>query len=343
VQSKSTPQKIDFEGALHTRGAYFHAFHTNGQVGRTCVGPPKLRWPRAPRSLNPSLTVTPLNTLKWIKKALLQLIFVISVCHMQLKTFGVSFWQHASAEFHRPLGQQSYRARKIIMKRIFKKLSTAVERCHACVVSQIAWGRPSVISVCNRLFCRAGLHNSESSKGKIVLHTFAAGRKSLFRCSVEEILKEQLIIRSRAFSTFSAIEKDLAGRKKWPAGRMLFKPVAECNSNAMALQQCSGTKRNGSRAMIEQLLTRSYRSFKSWRRKYSFRGQDFCFYCMLKQIVLSTTQFGRQKDYGVMPLNVTRGYDPAPDPSRFICPKRIMWRHYPSTIFLSGYGKLKGR
>jgi len=34
--------------ALHTRGAYFHAVHTNGQIGHTCVGPQKLRWPRAP-------------------------------------------------------------------------------------------------------------------------------------------------------------------------------------------------------------------------------------------------------------------------------------------------------
>jgi len=57
VKPKSAPQKIDFEGELHTRGAYFHAFHTNGQIGHTRVGPKKLRWPRAPRSLNPSLLV----------------------------------------------------------------------------------------------------------------------------------------------------------------------------------------------------------------------------------------------------------------------------------------------
>jgi len=36
---------------------YFHAFQTNGQIGHTCVGPQKPRWPRALRSLNPSLTV----------------------------------------------------------------------------------------------------------------------------------------------------------------------------------------------------------------------------------------------------------------------------------------------
>jgi len=46
---------------------------------------------------------------------------------------------------------------------------------------------------------------------------------------VEEILKGQVIIRSRAFVTFSATEfsraarKDLAGRM-WPAGRMLCRP-----------------------------------------------------------------------------------------------------------------------
>jgi len=51
-----------------------------------------------------------------------------------------------------------------------------------------------------------GLHNSESSKGQIDQHKLAAGRKSLFRHSVEEILKGQVIIQSRAFVTFSATE-----------------------------------------------------------------------------------------------------------------------------------------
>jgi len=37
------------------RGAYFHALQTNGQIGKTCVASQKLRWPRTPRSLNPSL------------------------------------------------------------------------------------------------------------------------------------------------------------------------------------------------------------------------------------------------------------------------------------------------
>jgi len=37
------------------RGAHFHAFQTNGQIGHTCAGPQTLRWPRAPHSLNPSL------------------------------------------------------------------------------------------------------------------------------------------------------------------------------------------------------------------------------------------------------------------------------------------------
>jgi len=41
------------------RGAYVHAFQTNGQIGHTCLGPRKLRWPRASRSLNPSLPPTP--------------------------------------------------------------------------------------------------------------------------------------------------------------------------------------------------------------------------------------------------------------------------------------------
>ena len=76
---------------------------------------------------------------------------------------------------------------------------------------------------------RPGLHNSESSKGQIDQHKLAASRKSLFRHSVEEILKGRVIIRNRAFATFSATEfsraarKDLAGRM-WPAGRMLCRP-----------------------------------------------------------------------------------------------------------------------
>jgi len=41
------------------RGAYVHAFQTNGQIGHTRLGPRKLRWTRAPRSLNPSLSPTP--------------------------------------------------------------------------------------------------------------------------------------------------------------------------------------------------------------------------------------------------------------------------------------------
>jgi len=74
-----------------------------------------------------------------------------------------------------------------------------------------------------------GLHNSQSSKDQIDQHKLAADRKSLFRHSVEEILKGQVIIQSRAFATFSATEfsraarKDLAGRMR-PAGRMLCWP-----------------------------------------------------------------------------------------------------------------------
>ena len=52
----------------------------------------------------------------------------------------------------------------------------------------------------------AGLHNSENLKGQIDQRKLAAGRKSLFRGRGEEILKGQVIIRSRAFATFSAAE-----------------------------------------------------------------------------------------------------------------------------------------
>jgi len=66
-----------------------------------------------------------------------------------------------------------------------------------------------------------GLHNSET---QIDQHKLATGRKSLFRHSVEEILKGQVIIRSRAFATFSATEFSRAARKDL-AGRMLCRPV----------------------------------------------------------------------------------------------------------------------
>ena len=91
--------------------------------------------------------------------------------------------------------------------------------------------------------CRAGLHNSESSKGQIDQHKLAAGRKSLFRHGVEEILKGQEIIRSRAFVTFSATEfsraarKDLAGRM-WPAGRMLCTPGVGTGAQLTPEQMC---------------------------------------------------------------------------------------------------------
>jgi len=58
VEPKSTQQKIDFWVALHIRGTSFHAFKTSDEIGHTCVGPQKLRWPKAPRSLNPSLIVS---------------------------------------------------------------------------------------------------------------------------------------------------------------------------------------------------------------------------------------------------------------------------------------------
>jgi len=57
-----------------------------------------------------------------------------------------------------------------------------------------AWGPKQLSS-------KSGLHNSESSKRQIDQHKFAAGRKSLFRCSLEEIPEWQSIYRSRAFAT----------------------------------------------------------------------------------------------------------------------------------------------
>jgi len=37
------------------RGAHIDPFKTNGQIGHTCAEPQKLRWPRSPRCLIPSL------------------------------------------------------------------------------------------------------------------------------------------------------------------------------------------------------------------------------------------------------------------------------------------------
>jgi len=55
VEPKSESQKIYFCGGVTHKRAYFHAFQTNGQIAYTCVEPQKLRWPRAPRFLNPFL------------------------------------------------------------------------------------------------------------------------------------------------------------------------------------------------------------------------------------------------------------------------------------------------
>jgi len=53
-QSRYNKRK-NFEGELHIREADFQAFQTNGHMSHTCVGPKKIKWHRAPRSLNPSL------------------------------------------------------------------------------------------------------------------------------------------------------------------------------------------------------------------------------------------------------------------------------------------------
>jgi len=58
VEPKSAQQKIYFWRGTTYKRAYFYAFQTNGQIGNTYVGPQKLRWPRAPRFLNLSLSTT---------------------------------------------------------------------------------------------------------------------------------------------------------------------------------------------------------------------------------------------------------------------------------------------
>jgi len=68
--------------------------------------------------------------------------------------------------------------------------------------------------------CKAGLHNSESSKGQIINKNLPQDAKVYiismwkFPCSMEDNVERQLLTRGRAFATFSTIEKALAGRKK---------------------------------------------------------------------------------------------------------------------------------
>jgi len=54
------------------RGVYFHAFQTNGHIRHTSVGSQKLRWPTAPRSLNPSLPTSLSVTALYVLRAILK-------------------------------------------------------------------------------------------------------------------------------------------------------------------------------------------------------------------------------------------------------------------------------
>ena len=54
-KNQSRHNKITFWGALHVTGAYVHVFKTSDQIGHTCLEPQKLRFPKDPCSLIPSL------------------------------------------------------------------------------------------------------------------------------------------------------------------------------------------------------------------------------------------------------------------------------------------------
>jgi len=54
---------------------------------------------------------------------------------------------------------------------------------------------------------RKGLHNSESSKGRIDQLKFATGHKSLFHCSLEEILKLYYLIEVGLLQHFLQLRK----------------------------------------------------------------------------------------------------------------------------------------
>ena len=77
---------------------------------------------------------------------------------------------------------------------------------------------------------RQACTTQKARRAKLININSPRAAKSLFRHSVKEIMKGQVIIRSRAFATFSATEfsgaarRDLAGRM-WPAGRMLCRPA----------------------------------------------------------------------------------------------------------------------
>ena len=79
-----------------------------------------------------------------------------------------------------------------------------------------------------------GLYNSESSKNQIINNDLPQAANAYFismwrfHCSMDEILKQQLLIRGRAFATFSTIEKALAGCKK--SYRRLGYHETICNS-----------------------------------------------------------------------------------------------------------------
>jgi len=75
-----------------------------------------------------------------------------------------------------------------------------------------------IVSKFNLYVFRLGLHNSESSKGQIIKINLPRAAKVYlismwrFHCSMEEVLQRQLLIRGRAFATYSTIEKALARR-----------------------------------------------------------------------------------------------------------------------------------
>ena len=79
---------------------------------------------------------------------------------------------------------------------------------HSCITVALVCIKSALVQACT----------TQISKGQIINIIFPGATKIYlismwrFHCSMEEILERQLLIRGRAFATFSTIKKALAGR-----------------------------------------------------------------------------------------------------------------------------------
>ena len=88
------------------------------------------------------------------------------------------------------------------------------------VQNRVFWRRKRIASTfkprrMSLVLTRAWLHWNRLKHwlGQTYQHKFAASRKSLFYCSLKEILERHLFTRRQIFAKFSAIEKTFSGRR----------------------------------------------------------------------------------------------------------------------------------